>query len=440
MSHHTIPRPRQSLHVDEQPLPGLHPLRTPTEPLKYPALPSPSRDGSFAGTYSITTHIIPAAFPRVSPFVPVLPLPNHENRDERGAHVKQHTSELLSLQAQDDSGTRPKVLWSVLNRYVRTDTGNMGGLTLLLLHANGLHKETFEPTLRHLLQAADQDKQYQIDEIWALDAVQHGDSGLINAQDLGALFNWGDQARDILNFVLHFLPETVMPLPLPACIPRVAVQVSEAREKHGFAHRKLVVVGHSFGGCAAILAAHSTPAPFSELVLVDPVISPLSLDCKESIRHFVVCALTRRSVWPSREEAYTLLSKSPFFGTWDPDVLRTYVDYALVEDSSGRVSLKCTSIQEAVVFADGKRSVEAWLALPQIDNRIAIKWLVPSPEASILKTFEIVQEAVWRRPENSSNSLIPKAGHAMIQDSPRDVAQGLHEFLLRNSTALRSNL
>jgi hypothetical protein len=99
-------------------------------------------------------------------------------------------------------------------------------------------------------------------------------------------------------------------------------------------------------------------------VLVDPVISPLSLDRNESIRQFVVGALTRRSVWPSRyihirnqyrvvfltslrlrEEAYTLLSKSPFFGTWDPDVLRSYVDYALVEDSSGQVSLKCTSIQ-----------------------------------------------------------------------------------------------
>jgi hypothetical protein len=46
-----------------------------------------------------------------------------------------------------------------------------------------------------------------------------------------------------------------------------------------------------------------------------------------------------------REEAYSLMSKSPFFGTWDPDVLRNYVDYALVEDSSGEVSLKCTNLQ-----------------------------------------------------------------------------------------------
>lgn len=68
--------------------------------------------------------------------------PNHESRDERGARIQQYASELLSLQAQyvpNDTGVRPTVLWSVLNRYVRTGSG--GGLTLLLLHPNGLHKE-----------------------------------------------------------------------------------------------------------------------------------------------------------------------------------------------------------------------------------------------------------------------------------------------------------
>ena len=46
-----------------------------------------------------------------------------------------------------------------------------------------------------------------------------------------------------------------------------------------------------------------------------------------------------------REEAYSLLSKSPFFGTWDSDVLMNYVDYALIEDTSGRVRLKCIDAQ-----------------------------------------------------------------------------------------------
>jgi pimeloyl-ACP methyl ester carboxylesterase len=62
---------------------------------------------------------------------------------------------------------------------------------------------------------------------------------------------WSDHARDILNFILHFLPETVAPSALPTYLPRVPHEVSDAREKHGFTNRELVVVGHSFGGCAA---------------------------------------------------------------------------------------------------------------------------------------------------------------------------------------------
>ena len=118
------------------------------------------------------------------------------------------------------------------------------------------------------MKAAGEDTQYQIDEVWALDAVQHGDAGLINAQDLGALcvytcfftpltevnvflVTWSDHARDILNFILHFLPETVLPSTLPTYLPRVPLEVSTAREKRGFTSRELVVVGHSFSGCAA---------------------------------------------------------------------------------------------------------------------------------------------------------------------------------------------
>lgn len=147
-----------------------------------------------------------------------------------------------------------------------------------------------------------------------------------------------------------------------------------------------------------------------------------------------------------REEAYSLMSKSPFFGTWDPDVLRSYVDYALVEDSSGKVRLKCSNIQvrakrhkhsllklgtqEAVVFADKTRSVEAWSVLPQIDKRIAMKWIMPSPEESILKSYELVQEGVWRRSENVTNTLIGSATHLvslicrMLLSAPNSHADG----------------
>jgi hypothetical protein len=76
---------------------------------------------------------------------------------------------------------------------------------------------------------------------------------------------WSDHARDILNFILHFLPEAVSPSALPTYLPRVPLEVSSAREKRGFTNRKLVVVGHSFGGCAACVLSYHPPEQWSRL-------------------------------------------------------------------------------------------------------------------------------------------------------------------------------
>ena len=64
-----------------------------------------------------------------------------------------------------------------------------------------------------------------------------------------------------------------------------------------------------------------------------------------------------------------------------------------------------------MVFADKIRSVEAWSVLPQIDKRIAIKWIIPSHEKSILNSYELAQQRVWLRPENVTNTLVMTAAH-----------------------------
>jgi hypothetical protein len=147
MSHHTIPRSTVASRANEHEQVttiSLLPLRPPPEPLSHPSLPCPPRDHRFTNEYTVTTHLIPAAFPRASPFIPVPASPNNESKEERRARVQLYASELLSHQAQHEpghSGPQSRVLWSVVNRYVREGNGGGSGLTLLLLHANGLHKE-----------------------------------------------------------------------------------------------------------------------------------------------------------------------------------------------------------------------------------------------------------------------------------------------------------
>lgn len=106
-----------------------------------------------------------------------------------------------------------------------------------------------------------------IDEIWSWESVQHGDTAILNADNLTGIckvvlititsgltptsdaVDWRDNGRDILNFLLNYLPSTVTPAVLPTHLSRLPATESERRKTMGYNERTIVVVGHSFGGC-----------------------------------------------------------------------------------------------------------------------------------------------------------------------------------------------
>lgn len=107
-----------------------------------------------------------------------------------------------------------------------------------------------------------------VDEAWAIEAVQHGDSGLINYDKLGLLcelksntrrprFNsfavdWSEHARDLLNFLLNYMPDRSSSAPsLPVHLPRIPEGTGHKRSDSGFSDRTLIAIGHSFGGCTS---------------------------------------------------------------------------------------------------------------------------------------------------------------------------------------------
>ena len=140
-----------------------------------------------------------------------------------------------------------------------------------------LHK-IWEPTLVHLLKSLtwSSPPAFDIAEIWVWEAVNHGDAGLVNAHHLSGLcesfptyiylslhpliaFNppfsvlddWQDNARDILHFLLSYLPSSPSQNHLPTHLDRIPQSLTDHRERVGFQNRSLVAVGHSFGGCSS---------------------------------------------------------------------------------------------------------------------------------------------------------------------------------------------
>ncbi|KAF9238984.1 Alpha/Beta hydrolase protein [Melanogaster broomeanus] len=403
--------PRQLLPIHVHP--NLQNIQT-------PSLPSPPRPRVFhttpAGIYLRSTHLTPAAFPRL---IPDISLPRYLS------------THLVDLRLKDSKSSRHshgsvKVLWNCINRYVRTRGNetrrvlarNAAGITLFLAHAGGFPKEIWETMLRSLL---DSPAGYMIDEVWAWEAVQHGDSGLVNAHNLSGISDWWDDARDIAHFLLSYLPEDPETEALPAHLERLPESISEARKEHGYRTRKMVVVGHCFGGCTSLRAAVDFPKLFSSIILVDPaVIQPY-----KSIRDFyneVLRAFSRRNQWASREDALRLFKKLPFFRTWKPEVLQLYVDHGLTDDSNGGVKLKMSGVHEGLCLVGYMACWEMWELMDKVDEAITLRWIVP--EGGFMGE-EATKVRVWRRPANSSN-VIFSSGHLIVQEAP--VELGMYQY------------
>jgi hypothetical protein len=87
-------------------------------------------------------------------------------------------------------------------------------------------------------------------KVWAEYVSRHDQhhSPLTHAYDL---VDWSDNTRDILNFLLNYLPTSPTSSRLPTHLSRVSHVESERRKVSGFGKRTLIAVGHSYGGCTS---------------------------------------------------------------------------------------------------------------------------------------------------------------------------------------------
>lgn len=145
----SYPRPARFEPVaDIKPRP-LYPLSVPPEPTVLPSLPSPQRPSALGSKWKLTTHLVPAAYPRSTPDIDVSPPVFSQDKAEWKQRVEDKLNELTGLKEKQAAGEldalpkSTKPLWCVLDRYKRVDRkyGNHQGVTLFFVHANGFNKE-----------------------------------------------------------------------------------------------------------------------------------------------------------------------------------------------------------------------------------------------------------------------------------------------------------
>lgn len=102
----------------------------------------------------------------------------------------------------------------------------------------------------------------QIDEIWLFDDIHHGASLDLNAGRIGPVHGWSDGGRDVVNFLAHVwkggggtgdvYPEQALDWREQRKQPKVEATKTERPRSR---RRKVIGVGHSFGGNALYVSS-----------------------------------------------------------------------------------------------------------------------------------------------------------------------------------------
>ncbi|SCV72099.1 BQ2448_4793 [Microbotryum intermedium] len=330
-------------------------------------------------------------------------------------------------------------LFLAVNRYVNraaAPSKEAPLLTLVFAHANGFHKETWEPVISDLLDSWDP-ALMPIGEIWCLDAVNQGDSAVLNE---AVLVDWSDHGRDIANFLISYLPDPLSPsstsstnLPYISsphnttrlALDNLAVAAGSIYPTWRiFRNRLIVGIGHSLGGGGMAFAATAQPSLFSSIILCDPVLLPPGADRVMSA--LTKGALVRKETWGSKQEAKEGFLKKAFFRGWDARTLNLYVELATKEvigkDGKKGVALKCRAKDEALVFGDltGGAARRAAGRLALLPSTLPVHFIFaekgsivpPSPDRENL--LQLIPLA--------THVTIPGSGHLIAQERPTETA------------------
>ncbi|CAD6927689.1 unnamed protein product [Tilletia caries] len=466
----------------------------------------------------VTTHVLPAAYPRMHdlatspPSKPLFPLgagmdvkPNattDEVREAQWALIEECTRDnppptyyppRTKLDAEIDAekrrASRQPQLWTVVERIVpmRTvqeqraiDRAGQVGLTVVAAHANGMHKETYEPFFRALteqLKAKVEDATPRIDEIWSIDTIDSGDGGLLNGRILGRCGHWLDQPRDILNFLQYHLPQATASIAeqgksTSSAKKQSGIQAGAASQPdaglrptwptrilprlnkgEGLRGRRVVLMGHSYSGNAVAMISALEPKLMERTICIDPVI--ISVKCWEdgivgpwpSQALLGRGAAIRQEVWPSSAAALASFKKKPFFTPWDPHALELFVRFGLrptkpdpsLSGSGGPQTLAMNKWREAEAFNQNWLARYCWALLERgrgmsSETRSPLHLFTMSASTLAGIYCESPDTAaqltnLFRAQTSESTARQLEGGHLVVQQQPAVLAAAIIDIL-----------
>lgn len=148
--------------------------------------------------------------------------------------------------------------------------------------------------------------------IWAICVCALFPQWFIHSSLFIPLVDWMENTRDIVNFLLYYLPPTAQAsgdpghaAELPLYLPRLPDSVAEYRRQHGFdggegGSRQIIGLGHSAGATALFMAAVFEPKLLHSLTVLEPIVLIPEVNDNPIFASWITGAIGRRDKWASR--------------------------------------------------------------------------------------------------------------------------------------------
>ncbi|KAF9036371.1 alpha/beta-hydrolase [Panaeolus papilionaceus] len=301
---------------------------------------------------------------------------------------------------------------------------NTNGLTLVCMHALGMHKESWEVPIQSLLGV----KQKAIRDIFSIEMPNHGESSILNE---AVIQQNPDEtiAQAIYNFITANSSDTVPPKP-------------------DLSKRRFVGVGHSLGAVALFLMRDIKPVlPFESIIAIEPGISIEHTPERDACARILTAwTWLRHDVWMSRKAAKKELKTSPVHSTWDPRILDLYVKHALKTHPAAAlpepysfhgVTTCLSKAQEAACIRSRHAIVDALDSYTRTTQEIPVHIVfgaIHDVANPVLQAI-ITDEKNGRKPRTVTH--VEGAGHLTVQQAPEKIASLIHSLLAEIHTSPR---
>ncbi|GEQ71102.1 hypothetical protein JCM33374_g4783 [Metschnikowia sp. JCM 33374] len=193
-------------------------------------------------------------------------------------------------------------------KYFPEKTASEGCTTVnfIFAHGTGMNKSVWKSHIEEIYRKSRGATDWKVGCILSVDAVGHGDSGILNKGKISWGNDWRDGAKDLITVIKHEINTTGDFLPSP--------------------YTRNILVGHSMGAFHTTYASFLEPELFDACVAIEPVIY---LD--EGAGSYFFARMKKisqilKDEFSSREEVNTFFRRDSFYKVMNGKVLEDFVD------------------------------------------------------------------------------------------------------------------